>query len=177
MRIFYFCLICTLCIAGTAPSQAAEANAEQELNRAIRFLLERNPAEAVKIIQPLAESGNVRAQVLYGEFFIAEEDNLVEGRIWLYTAAGSGDAYAQYSLAMSYLGSRSVKDIEEGIRWLRKAAEQGYYEAEEQLAFAHAYGRWGLPRDMEQEDFWRQRASLHRANRQRIMYNGAAGTQ
>ena len=163
MRVFYFSLICTLCIAGTVPSWAADA--EQELNRAIRLLMERNPAEAVKIIQPLAESGNVQAQVMYGEFFITEENNLVEGRIWLYTAAGSGDAEAQYRLAMSYLGSRSVSDIEEGLRWLRKAAEQGYYEAEEQLALAYDYGRWGLPRDVEQEDFWRQRASMHRANR------------
>jgi TPR repeat protein len=128
--------------------------------------MERNPAEAVKIIQPLAEGGNVQAQVMYGEFFITEENNLVEGRIWLHTAADSGDAYAQYRLAMSYLGSRAGSDIVEGLRWLRKAAEQGYYEAEEQLALAYDYGRWGFPRDVEQVDFWRQRAIMHRANRQ-----------
>jgi TPR repeat protein len=128
--------------------------------------MERNPAEAVKIIQPLAESGNVQAQVMYGEFFITEENNLAEGRIWLYTAAGSGAADAQYHLAMSYLGSRAVSDIEEGLRWLRKAAEQEYFEAEEQLMLAYDYGRWGLPRDVEQEDFWRERASMHRASRQ-----------
>lgn len=153
--------LCLSILAGAV--QANHTNERQNLDEAFRLLVAGKKSEALQVIEPLAQHGNVRAQVMYGDYFITEENNLAEGRIWLLAAARMNDAYAQYRLAMSYLWRASVKENQEGIKWLIKAGEQGLYEAEEQLALGYASGFWSLPRDVEKEDYWRERARKHRA--------------
>ena len=50
------------------------------------------------------------------------------------TAAGQGDAEAQYRLGRCYLaGEDVIKDESEAIKWFRQAAEQGHEEARDAL--------------------------------------------
>ena len=154
-------LLCFILLSGTV--QAKHTFESQDLDKAFHLLVTGEKSKALQIIEPLAQHGSVRAQVMYGDYFITEENNLAEGRIWLLAAARTNDAYAQYRLAMSYLWRASVKENEEGRKWLIKAAEQGLYEAEEQLTLGYTNGLWGFPRDVDQEDYWRERANKHRA--------------
>jgi TPR repeat protein len=70
--------------------------------------------------------------------------------------AQSGDAESQYWLGVLYT-DRTVSDLEEGRRWVLKAAEQGYARAERLYGFMTEHvnpsiGRWWLLRAAEQGD-------------------------
>jgi uncharacterized protein len=81
----------------------------------------------------------------------------------LLSKAQSGDAESQYWLGVLYTDRTVSKDLEEGRRWLLKAAEQGYARAERLYGFMTVHvnpsigGRW-LLRAAEQGDveaqFW-----------------------
>ena len=48
----------------------------------------------------------------------------------VYRLANKGDAEAQYILALMYIeGSDAQQNDSEGMKWLRKAAEQGHVDA------------------------------------------------
>jgi hypothetical protein len=53
-----------------------------------------------------------------------------EAMRWYRSAAGKGNAAAQYKLGNGYYSGRGVpRDYYEAARWFRKAAEQGRAEA------------------------------------------------
>ncbi|MDE7252967.1 MAG: hypothetical protein K2O32_08505 [Acetatifactor sp.] len=108
--------------------------------------------EACKWYKKAAEQGDVTAQRKVGEYYLKMgmlEDNfyIKESYKWLKKAAEQGDAEAQFELGgyhmismMTMLGEAIGEDdyetekingeVEEAYKWYRKAAEQGYTEAQ-----------------------------------------------
>ena len=77
--------------------------------------------EAIRWLQSAAEGGHTGAQAM-----------LADLERWL---AENGCAEMQYKLAMRILnGDDAVRNMEEAINWLRRAAEQGHQEARNLLA-------------------------------------------
>lgn len=73
--------------------------------------------------------------------------------------ADSGDAAAQFQVGLRYTrGDGVMKDYVEGLKWVRKSAEQDYAEAEWYLGNCYIGGR-GLDRDYDQAFQWIQKAA------------------
>ena len=57
---------------------------------------------------------------------------------------------AQYQLGMLYLFGKGVgQDVEQGIEWLKRAAENGYYLAANELGQIYLAGRGVAPNEQE----------------------------
>jgi TPR repeat protein len=62
--------------------------------------------------------------------FDLEEEEFVNFQM----SAHQGDEYGQYYLGLCYLeGTGTTTNIDEGIQWLTKSAEQGYYDAQREI--------------------------------------------
>jgi len=72
--------------------------------------------------------------------------------------AESGDAVAQFNLAMLYhSGSGLPQDEAEAVKWYIKSAENGYTKAQEYLAAAYREGWFGLHKDVKKAEYWEQK--------------------
>ena len=72
----------------------------------------------------------VHADVGVKQIYNADFSRLVR----LYAKAKHGDAEAQYTIAVMYdNGEGVVEDDKEALKWYRKAAEQGYFYAQNNL--------------------------------------------
>ena len=75
--------------------------------------------------------------------------------------AEQGDAAAQYCFGLMYQqgglmykGTKAVpQDMAEALKWVRKAAEQGYPEAQYHLGLVYGLGK-GVPQDYVQAYTW-----------------------
>ena len=73
--------------------------------------------------------------------------------------AESGDADAQYGLAVDYrAGIGLAKDAGKSAKWCRKAAEQGHVEAQWQLAVIYQNGE-GVEKDLKEAVKWYRKAA------------------
>lgn len=93
--------------------------------------------DALELWQPLAESGDTRAQefvgILYEEGHGVPQD-WQQALYWYERAANAGDTAAQFNLGMLHLNGRAGEvDKDEAYRWLAKAAEAGDQDAQAQL--------------------------------------------
>jgi TPR repeat protein len=82
-------------------------------------------AGAMAIWQPLAEQGDVNAQLLLGSIYdlgqgVPQDD--AEAVKWYERAATQGSAKGQYQLGAVYARSAQVKDPFQGYKWLTIAA-------------------------------------------------------
>jgi len=74
--------------------------------------------------------------------------------------AQGGDAIAQYDLAKDYIGGTGVaRDPVQGLVWLRKSADQGYFGAEYALAYMYLNGAEKLPKDEHEAAKWFRKAA------------------
>jgi len=78
--------------------------------------------------------------------------------------AQGGDAIAQYDLAKDYIGGTGVaRDPVQGLAWLRKSADQGYFGAEYALAYMYLNGYLNgaekLPKDVHEAAKWFRKAA------------------
>lgn len=74
--------------------------------------------------------------------------------------AQAGDAIAQYDLAKDYIGGTGVaRDPVQGLAWLRKSADQGYFGAEYALAYMYLNGAEKLPKDEHEAAKWFRKAA------------------
>jgi hypothetical protein len=102
-------------------------------------------AAALKLIRPLAEQGDARAQgnlgVLYENGQGVPQDD-IEAAKWYRKAANQGDASAQYKLGGLYWRGKGVpRDGELAFAWYLKAAEQGYADAQNTVGVMYLTGR------------------------------------
>ena len=138
--------------------------------------------EAVKWYRKAAEQGDANAQNNLGlmcQNGWGVSIDYAEAIKWFRKAAEQGLLKAQFNLAVIYSNaafhdpqglpktqynvpvSWSVKDMEdEALKWFRKAAEQGYVEAQTTLAYASDYG-FGVPKDVAEELKWYRKAAEH----------------
>ena len=72
---------------------------------------------------------------------LAEQGNVKQAFPLLARAARSGIAEAEYRMGRCYLEATGVPPSRvEGVRWLERAANQGYVEAQAQLATLAIHG-------------------------------------
>ena len=75
-------------------------------------------------------------------------------------SAEAGDANAQYHLAQAYMEGKEVaKDPAQGLAWLQKSADQGYFGAEFALAYMYLNGAEKLPKDQHKAADWFRKAA------------------
>lgn len=91
-------------------------------------------------------------------------------------------AKAEYEIGEEYLAGKGVQqDDSKAVLWFRKAAEQGYADAEFQLGAMYENGRGGLAKDDAQAFKWLQKAAEQgNANAQStlgFMYVSGTGVQ
>jgi uncharacterized protein len=128
-------------------------------------------ATALRLIRPLAEQGDARAQTMLGDMYdngqgipqdMKPDVQYTAAVGWYSKAAEQGDADAQRSLARTQnmlgslynLGVPGVRqDYAAAASWYRKAAEQGYAEAQASLGVLYLYGR-GVPQDNVLAHMW-----------------------
>ena len=93
-------------------------------------------AKALRILRPLAEQGDIRAQTLLGNIYAEGKgvpEDYAEAVKWYRKAAEQGDAGA--------------------VKWFRKAAEQGYAGAQYNLGTMYGNGE-GVPKDSVLAYMW-----------------------
>lgn len=119
---------------------------------------------AFEIMQPLAEVGHTRAQVVLGGMYAAgkpvpEDDS--EAVRWYRAAAERGHAGGQLILGHSYYAGNGVpQDYSEAMRWFRAAAEQGVARAQFQLGKMYGGGQ-GVIQDHVTAHMWLNIASAN----------------
>lgn len=105
---------------------------------------------ALRLWQPLAESGHVDAQFNMGLLYdngVGVERDLARAAEWYRRAAEAGDRTAQSYLGEMYARGHGVEtDYAEAVEWYRKAALQRDGLAAYNLGILYASGR-GVPVD------------------------------
>ena len=105
---------------------------------------------ALKLAQPLAEAGDVRAQSLVGLMYYRGRGPRVdpaEAVKWFRRAADGGDAAARFYLGVMFAEGRGVpQDYEQAAVWYQRAADLGDAQALYNLGLAYAQGE-GVSQD------------------------------
>ena len=117
---------------------------------------------AFRLMKPLAEQGNAKAQynlgVMYHNGEGVQQDH-AEAAKWYRKAAEQGIADAHYNLGVMYHeGDGVTQDHAEAAKWFRKAAEKGYARAQYNLGVMYRKGE-GVPQDNTETMKWYRRAA------------------
>ncbi len=111
-------------------------------------------ANAMRELAPLAQAGQVDAQVLLGKMYMLGQGVPKDADValkWFRAAAEQGNAQGQFFLGAMYL--LPSKDVPQGLRWLRLSAEQGMPDAQLLLGMAYLKGS-DVPQDLVEADMW-----------------------
>ncbi len=101
-------------------------------------------AEAIRLVLPGAQAGDLPAQHMLGELYL-QVGKPGLSRDWLTKASQAGHHPATTSLAQLYIQGRGVEvDRKRGVSLLRQAAEAGDPSATELLRVAKQNGWWGV---------------------------------
>jgi len=131
-------------------------------------------ATALRLLKPLAEQGDARAQNLLGFMYadgkgVPQDD--AEAMKWYRKAAEQGHTIAQLNLGIMYdAGLGVTQDNAEAMKWIRKAAEQGFAAAQVYLGQLYAKGRRGVPQDLVQAHLWYNLAAAITGNKDAVEY-------
>lgn len=145
------------------PNQSS-ANASLSFNyedakyeEAIALLKQRDYANALKILNPLAAQGDARAQKSLGGLYSlggGVSKNFVESAKWYRLSANQGNSDAQAQHGMQYAAGEGVlQDYTEAVKWYRLAAVQGNVLAQNQLGLAYIMGS-GIAQDAVRAHMW-----------------------
>ncbi len=132
-------------------------NAYAGLQEGVDAIIRSDFATALKIFHPLAEKGNVAAQVNLGNLYmkgLGVEQNYLLARHWYLKAAEQGERIAQSKLGILYYYGLGIdKDPAEAARWFQKAAEQGETSAQSILGSLYAAGD-GVQKNLSLALYW-----------------------
>lgn len=125
-------------------------------------LLNGDYAAAWRILAPLAEAGDARAQndvgVMYGRG-LGVPQSYAEAVRWITRAAEQGNPHAQSTLGYLYYRARGVEqDYAAAALWSRRAAEQGIASAQSNLGLLYDKGQ-GVEQDYAEAVRWYRRAA------------------
>lgn len=116
-----------------------------------------NYAQALRLLLPLAEQGDARAQSRVGFMYgggQGVQTDYDEALKWLRKAAEQEHAQAGFYLGVMFERGRGVhRDDAEAARWYRKAAEQGHAGARYNLGVMYAKGQ-GVPKNYTTAYTW-----------------------
>lgn len=119
-------------------------------------------ATVLRLLQPLAERGDVRAQNNLGALYAMGRglpEDYTEAAKWYRKAAEKGLALAQVNLGQLYFVGRGVpKSHVEAVRWFRSAAVQGFADGQYHLAKSLAFGD-GVPQSHLDAFKWYRKAA------------------
>jgi TPR repeat protein len=120
-------------------------------------------ATAMTYWRPLADQGNVLAQLILGQMYLkgggGVPQDSAQALVWYRKAADQGDAAAQGMLGKMYARGQGVPQSDaDAVTWYRKAAEQGNAMAQANLGFAYVDGQ-GVPQDYAQAALWCRKAA------------------
>ncbi|GBE07320.1 localization factor PodJL [bacterium BMS3Bbin11] len=126
-----------------------------------------NFEKAVKILTPLAENGDTRAQSTLGVIYYNGKgviEDIDKAYVLFSRAASSGDIDAQFNLANLFLYDPAlpveVEDRDkEAVRWFLHAARQGHADAQYHLGLLLMAGT-GVTRNTEEAYLWIHKAAL-----------------
>jgi len=119
--------------------------------------------EAVEILRPLAEQGEVNAQIqmgnMYASGFGVKQDNKEALKLY-HQAAEQGSVEAEYLLGAMYGIPRPglIPNYEEALKWYLSAAEQGHADAQYSVGAVYFKGE-GVPTDYVMGYAWMDVAS------------------
>ncbi len=124
-------------------------------------------AAALRLVQPLAEEGDSKAQYLLGLMYYhgrgLKQDDLQAAK-WFRLAADQGEAGAQFNLGVMYAEGQGVpQDYAEAIKWYRRAADQGDPRAQFNLGVSYAEGQ-SVEKDYVTAYMWFNLAAAHFAS-------------
>ena len=119
-------------------------------------------AKATRLLTPLAEQGNPKAQYALGTMYAegsGVSKDYSEAMKWFRKSAEQGYPKGQAVLGWMYdSGSGVDKDYSEAAKWYRKAAEQGVPYAQTALGTMYGQGR-GVSRDYSEAMIWYRKAA------------------
>jgi uncharacterized protein len=126
MKIF----VTLVLVAFLLPSIASAG----ELERGQQAYRQDDCKTAQRLLQPLAEHGNAKAQVLTGRLYehgCGVPQDYALSYSWFRKAADQGNAEAEFNIAVMLLvGEGTAVNHAESMKWLRQAADHGFAEAE-----------------------------------------------
>ena len=132
-------------------------NAYAGLQEGVDAIIRSDFATALKIFHPLAEKGNVAAEVNLGNLYmkgLGVEQNYLLARHWYLKAAEQGERIAQSKLGILYYYGLGIdKDPAEAARWFQKAAEHGETSAQSILGSLYAAGD-GVQKNLSLALYW-----------------------
>lgn len=110
---------------------------------------------AMELLLPLAEQGDLRAQVNLGRMnYNGARPNHEEAAKWFRLAAEQGDVLAERYIGSMYANGQGVaRDDREAVRWYGRAAEQGDPDAQASLAAMYSAAR-GTSQNFVQAHKW-----------------------
>ena len=110
---------------------------------------------AMEFLVPLAEQGDVRAQMNLGTLnYNAATPNYEAAAKWFRLAAEQGEALAERYLGYMYANGQGVaRDDREAVKWYGRAAEQGDADAQAGLAAMYSAAR-GTSQNYVQAHKW-----------------------
>ena len=151
LRIFVVCLFAGAAINGSRAAENDFQIAKQAYDK-------NNVAKAVKLLLPLAEAGDPKAQLLLGYIYDltdgthgVKSDN-TKARFW-YEKAVKQD----YTPALRELGRHLIvnfRDTKRGYPLLKLAAERGDAKAQFTLGLMLTRSSWGLPENRTASRKW-----------------------
>lgn len=114
-------------------------------------------AKAAKLYRPLAEQGEVKAQIVLGSMYdtgLGVPQDYIEAAKWYLLAAKQGNSNAQFKLGSMYdIGLGVPQDYKEALKWWRLAAEQGDAFAQLNLGAKYDHGKV-VPQNFKEAVRW-----------------------
>ncbi len=137
-------------IALSADHASAAAQDGNSYEKAVEYYNIGKYADVLRIVKPMAESGNLAAMVLLGRCYengLGVPQDPSTAVKWYAEAARHGDAEAQALLGFAYESGMGVaRDEGTAISWYKRAADRGYADAQYKLGLIYHEGR-GVPED------------------------------
>jgi uncharacterized protein len=133
------------------------AKSSPDVEAGLAHYQKNNYAAALRILQPLAEQGDPRAQSTLGHMYwrgrgVRRDD--VEAVKWFRMGADRGDARAQFDLGNMYSEGLGVpQDHAEAAKLYRLAADQNFGQAQYNLGVWYARGE-GVEQDNVMAHMW-----------------------
>jgi len=132
-----FLMVLWLSACSTTPSKTDQAELKKEFNRAVVAFQAQRYVDALSIFRPMAEDGLPGGQYFLGlhyEFGFGVEKDLQHAINLFQLASEQHYGAAEHHMAVLYLEGVLEQKNNEGLKWLTRAVEHGYYPA---------YGRMG----------------------------------
>ena len=128
-----------------------------ELDDAVAAAHRGEYAVALRLISPLAENGDARAQFNIGYMYAngwGVQRDLAGSVNWYRKAAEQGLEIAQHHLGIAYINGDGIeRDDAKAAKWFKRAAEQGFSRSQFMLGRMYLEGR-GVSKDLVQAYAW-----------------------